>query len=151
MPGTVQGQAGTKRGQAGTRQGHAGTNKGIPFMSLRVLTCLCLSLSVYACPCLSLSFFCCPSLSVLVCSCLSLTFLSKNIGPMHVNLVHLLISFSSCLLNNYFIQSEQFFSSDAERIPVWALSFWPSTLARATSNYSLSLFLILPHFNFVPW
>ena len=108
MPGTAQGQAGTSKDKTGT-------NRNIPFMSLLVPTCPCLSMIVHNYPCLSLYIPACPcpSLSVLVCPCLSmyfskiaipsclplqmtttvfvsmyivkLTFLAKGTVPMHAN------------------------------------------------------------------
>ena len=136
LPGTAQGQARIsrdKRGRGRDKQGETGTFPFGPCLSLLVPVCPCLSLLVLVCPCMSLSVLVCPCLSLYVStfaipSCLplqmnitvlismnivTLTYLAKGAVPMHENLVLFnLLYFSSCFLNNSFIQSNQFYSSD---------------------------------------
>ena len=78
-------KAETSRDNAGTnrkKQGQPGTNRDVPFLSLMVPTCPCLScLSMLfpACPCPSLSVIL--SLSVPVGLCMSLHFLYLHVYP----------------------------------------------------------------------
>ena len=53
----------------------------------------------------------------------TMTFFEKGAVPMHANLVFKLFFTSSCFLNNYFVQSEQLYSSDKYHRVLHLVSF----------------------------
>ena len=134
--GIAHGKSRDKQGHGKDKQGQAGMNRDIHFLSLLVPVCPCQSMLVPAWLCLSLSVpVCpCPSLSVPVCLYICYTFMSTTAdeyNSLHQNehsyidfpcqsdcsnackpCFKVLLYFSSCFLNNSFIQSKQFYSSN---------------------------------------
>ena len=148
--GTSRDKAGTSRDKAVTnrdKQGQSLSFPACPYLSLSVPVCPCLSLSVSACPCLSLSVPVCPCLSLSVpvrhyiCYiCMSTPADEYNslrqYKHSHINFpckshcsnackpwFKLSLHFSSCFLNNSFITSEQFYSSDIYHKRLHLVSF----------------------------